>query len=119
MAKDDYFALAYKLLRYLYKCLKTNDRPDWDIIAPNTKHFPIHEEYFIYLLENLIADGYITGIIPVKAVGHPTRFKEVENGIYITPKGIEYLEENAMMKKAAKTLGAAAEITGSIVSKII
>ena len=34
MSKDDYFVLAYKLLRYLYRCLKEGTPASWDIIAP-------------------------------------------------------------------------------------
>ncbi len=47
MAKDDYFVLVNKFLRYLYKCLKQGISPDWSLLAPNTKDFPVHEEYFI------------------------------------------------------------------------
>ena len=49
MAKDDYFVLVNKFLRYLYKCLKQNIAPDWNLLAPNTKDFPVHEEYFTYM----------------------------------------------------------------------
>lgn len=40
MAKDDYFVLVNKLLRYLYKCLKQGLAPDWNLLAPNTKVSP-------------------------------------------------------------------------------
>ena len=42
MAKDDYFVLVNKLLRYLYKCLKDNLQPDWNLMAANTKDFPVN-----------------------------------------------------------------------------
>lgn len=53
MAKDDYFVLVNKLLRYLYKCLKQGIALDWELLAPGTKDFPIHEEYFAYMLSHL------------------------------------------------------------------
>lgn len=116
MAKDDYFVLAYKLLRYLYRCLKEEREADWDILAPNTRDFPIGEEYFVYLLSHLLDDGCLEGIAKVKRIGGPVQFRET-TGLKITPKGIEYLEENAVMKRAAEFLGPAGEIAGVIISR--
>lgn len=117
MAKDDYFVLVYKLLRYLYKCLKNEERPSWECIAPNTKDFPAGDQYFSYMLENLIKDEYIDGIVTVKRVGMPLQFRET-SGIRITPKGIEYLQENSTMKKVADFLGSAGEIFSEVMQTI-
>lgn len=116
MAKDDYFVLVNKFLRYLYKCLKQGVLPDWSLLAPNTKDFPVHEEYFIYMLTHLLADGYIEGIAECRRIGGPVQFKET-SGLKITPKGIEYLEENSTMKRVTEFLGPAGEIAGTVVSK--
>lgn len=116
MAKDDYFVMVNKLLRYLYRCLKQNITPDWNLLAPNTKDFPVHEEYFVYMLSHLLADGYIEGIVEVWRIGHPVQFKET-SGLKITPCGIEYLEENSMMKRATEFLGPAGEIADTVLSK--
>lgn len=116
MAKDDYFVLVYKLLRYLYRCLKENLPVSWEVIAPNTKDFPVHEEYFSYMLSHLLADGYLEGIAEVKRIGSPARFKET-SGLKITPAGIAYLEENSTMKRAGEFLGPAGEIANAVISK--
>lgn len=116
MAKDDYFVLVNKLLRYLYKCLKQGLAPDWNLLAPNTKAFPVHEEYFTYMLSHLLADGYIEGIAEVRRIGSSAQFKET-SGLKITPAGIEYLEENSTMKRVTEFLGPAGEITGAVISK--
>ena len=118
MAKDDYFVLVYKLLRYLYRCLKENLPASWEIVSPNTKDFPIGPEYFIYLLSHLLADGYIEGIAEVRTIGSPVQFKET-GGLAITPKGIAYLEENSIMKRVGEFLGPAGEIAHVVISKII
>jgi hypothetical protein len=118
MAKDDYFVLVYKLLRYLYRCLKENTSVSWDIVAPNTKDFPIGQEYFTYLLSHLLADGYIEGIAAIKQIGASTQFKET-TGLAITPKGIAYLEENSAMKRAGDFLGPAGEIANAVISKFV
>lgn len=99
MAKDDYFVMAYKLLKYLYDCLKKGKKPETEKIKHNTKHFPVGEEYFNYLLETLTRDGYLRNVIVIDMDdGALVNFGE---DIQITPKGIEYLEENSLMKKIA------------------
>lgn len=118
MAKDDYFVLVYKLLRYLYRCLKENFPASWEVVAPYTKDFPIEKEYFTYLLSHLLADGYLEGIAEVKKIGSPVRFKET-SGLAITPKGIAYLEENSTMKRVGEFLGSAGEIASVVISKIM
>lgn len=118
MGKDDYFVLVYKLLRYLYRCLKENTSASWEIVSPNSKDFPIGQEYFTYLLSHLLADGYIEGITEVKRVGRPTQFKET-TGLAIAPKGIAYLEENSIMKQVGEFLGPAGEIANAVISKFM
>ena len=42
MAKDDYFVMAYKLLSYLYACLKAGKDPlDGGYMDYDTKAFPV------------------------------------------------------------------------------
>lgn len=45
MAKDDYFVLAYRVLAYLYECLKAGERPDMKYLSFGNRHFPIGESY--------------------------------------------------------------------------
>ena len=110
MAKDDYFVLAYILLKYLYKCLKSGARPDYSYLNYETKDFPITEEYWNYLLENLCKGGYIEGVVVIQPDNAPVIIRKTDN-FRIAPHGIEYLLENSMMKKAAN---AVKEISGLI-----
>ncbi len=41
MAKDDYYTMVYKFLRYLYECLKESTPVDKTIIAAGSKMFPV------------------------------------------------------------------------------
>lgn len=116
MSKDDFFVLAYKLLNYLYKCLKSGERPDIERLSENSKDFPIDASYFSYLIEFLLKDGYIDGLTPVPMVGQSQKYKETSSGIRITPKGIDYLQENSNMKKVASFLGKGGEIAEKIIS---
>jgi len=110
MAKNDYFVLAYRVLSYLYACLKEGEPADWEYLNYNTKDFPIGEEYFRYLLEHLLLDEYIEGIVLISRVGTKAKGIKETDGISITPKGIEYLQENSTMKKAAEFLKSVKEI---------
>ena len=103
MAKDDYFVLAFRLLSYLYACLKEGKRPDMEYLSYDTRHFPIGEEYWNYLLVNLHKESFITGVSIVSSLGQVEQAK-ITRHLQITPKGIEYLAENSMMQKAKAAL---------------
>ena len=104
MAKNDYFLLVYRVLAYLYECVKQGQRPDPEYLTHDTKHFPVNEIYWSYVITNLCQDGYMEGIQLVPILGRKEFGIKGMADIQITPKGIEYLQENSMMKKAAKVL---------------
>ncbi|MDO4595302.1 MAG: YjcQ family protein [Tissierellia bacterium] len=99
MAKDDYFVIVYQVLKYLYEQLKKGEKIDKDYFkeAP----IEINKKYWHYIIENMLKQEYITGII-IKE----TKDKKIYyyNNIEITPKGIEYLFDNNLMSKAKKAL---------------
>lgn len=103
MAKDDYHVLVYKILAYLYECLKQGEHPSMDYLSCDTKAFPVGESYWNYTLLHLLEDGYVEGFFSVPILGRERGIKGLEN-IQITPKGIEYLQDNSMMKKAGDFL---------------
>ena len=101
MSKDDYHVLAYRLLSYLYQCLKNGEEVDeaqiyWDEAHRTDKG---NERYWNYILKHLTDDGYIEGISFLPVLGGEAK-PRITAAVAITPKGIEYLEENSMMKKA-------------------
>lgn len=100
MSKNDYHVLAYRLLAYLYACLKDGTQPDMEYLQYNTKDFPIGEDYWNYLLCSLLESGYIRGAEVVQMPRIPQPRVKVIAALQITPMGIEYLLENSMMKKA-------------------
>lgn len=109
MAKDDYHVLAYRLLSYFYACLKAGETPQTEYFKYGTDKFPIGEAYWEYLIRNLYTDGYIDGVMIVPIMGKGKGIKLTPD-ICITPKGIEYLQENSMMKKAHSFLKEIMEI---------
>jgi hypothetical protein len=104
VAKDDYFVFVYRVLAYLYDCLKGERTLDFDYLRPLTKDFPIEEEYFDYIIENLYKDGYVEGVVLVPILGVAQSKIKYTASLRITPKGIEYLIDNSMMAKAKEFL---------------
>lgn len=96
MAKDDYFVIAYKLLKYLYDCIKKGKAPNLEVL--NADFFNINEEYWHYILRTLHEDRYISGIFINAIPGGVPRAVRLDK-IEITPKGILYLDENSAFQK--------------------
>lgn len=96
----DDFKIIYRILKAIYVSMDY-DEFDNNSISPEVLH--VTSQKLDALLIMLIKDGMIEGfqIIPiaggsrgVKMVGKPA----------LTLKGLEYLEDNSMMKKAAKAV---------------
>ena len=100
MAKDDYFVLAYRILSYLYACFKAGEQPDMDCISADVLHIPVG--YWFNIMRSLTEEGYIVGLVFPASIGSAVSVKVID--LRITQKGIEFLQENSMMKKAAAFL---------------
>ena len=115
MAKDDYYVLVYKILKHLEDCLKSSTPPNWNELQPNTKKFPIDDEYWNYIWLNLYKDGYVTGVLEVEFLGADPQI-QITDSLKITPKGIQYLSENSMLAKAKGYIKGAAELVTTVKS---
>ena len=102
MAKNDYFVMAYKLLKYLYDCLKNKRKPNMNYLTHESKYFPVDEDYFDYLIEHLFEDGYIENVIVQYADDSTIIY--LDESVRITPKGIEYIQDNRKMRKIARAI---------------
>ena len=100
MSKDDYFVIAYRILSYFYQCLKDGLIPSSDYISSDA--LKINPKYFINIMQSLQDEGYIKGIAFLCFIGAPVEIRFVEPKI--TQAGIEFLQENKMMKKAVEAL---------------
>lgn len=98
MAKNDYYVIAYLMLSYLYECLKSGVTPDIQQISHDAPNIGIPYSYWCYILRHLRQDGYVEGVAMVKTLGDEGI--KLLPGFMITPKGIEYLDENSSMAKA-------------------
>lgn len=110
MAKDDYFVIVYSVLKYLYNTLKRGEKVDTRKLTADSYGIP--EQYWFYILDSLIEEGYVKGC----------SFKETQLGkilnnlerIQITPKGIEYLFENKLFEKTKRVLKEIKDMTPMI-----
>ncbi|WP_283650848.1 YjcQ family protein [Ileibacterium valens] len=104
MANDDMTVVIYKILTYLYECMKQGKRPAYSDIQSNSAMLHIPEYYWQNMIEELIDNQLIKGLKVVK-----TKDGSVfaDNGLRITLKGVEYPSENSSMKKAGDFLGQA------------
>ena len=106
MAKDDYFVIVYRILKYLYACFKTGEKPDFSLFSPDA--LGINNGYWVNIIESMSNEGYISCVVFPSAVGGIKSVKILD--IKITEKGIIFLEDNSKMKKAAEFLKSASEI---------
>ena len=102
MAKDDYFVLVCKILCYLYSCLKSGKPVDLNYLTNQNKQFAVNDRYWNYILLTMAEDEYIRYV----HIQPGDDYSEVilDEDVQITPKGIEYLQESSVMKKAFKAI---------------
>lgn len=101
MAKDDYYVIVCRILAYLYNCLKNGYDVDFEEISFETLN--IKQSYYEYIIKHMVQDGYLEGVKFISTIGRKTPACDIDD-IMITPKGIEFLEDNSKMKKAVEFL---------------
>lgn len=101
------FKIIYKILKHLEASL---DYEEADFTQITAEQLGISEVRWEQLLIMLYEEGYISGIAVSKNLS--TDRKQICRPIRpnITLKGLEYLEENSIMKKAEKIIRGVSEI---------
>ena len=90
------FNIIYKILKRLYQAM---DYSEFDCESISAQTLGISQEKWRKIIAMMVKNGYITGVTLTPILGG-----DVVVGLKnpaITLKGLEYLEENSMMKKAA------------------
>ena len=103
------FKLIYQILRLLDKYLD-HEKPDFSKLS--AAHFKVSEKRFAHIMLMLYEASYIDGIEPIHIGGSDYDFKMTSPSI--TLRGLEYLEENTMMKKAYRLLKGIKEIASGL-----
>lgn len=100
MAKDDYFKILYVILKELYEAKKDGKKVCLDLISPD--RFKIPEGYWLDIVCEATDNGYIKGFkYRITKTGRVVSGLEDMN---ITMSGIEFLQENSMMKKVYEAM---------------
>ena len=100
MPRDDYFAIVYRILRYLYERFQTGKAPDMDKF--NAEAFDVDPGYWANILESLYDDGYVKNLTLVPRMGGAPGIRA--DNLKITSLGIEYLKDDVNMENARELL---------------
>ena len=113
MAKDDMEVIIYKILSYLYRCLREDIKPHLEDICYASDLLDINENYWNAVMHEIISNGFVHDIVEVPT----SKGAKVEFTINprISMQGVEFLHENSGMKNAQEVVGKAFEIVLSAV----
>lgn len=101
MAHDDMHVLIYKMLAYLYDCLKKGTDPDPAVFEYGGLVFgAVPNSYRCAIIKQMMERGYVTGFTFPSGADNAVIAVDPE----ITLDGVEYMFENSMMKRAMKWL---------------
>lgn len=104
MAKDDYDVIVFKILTYLYSCLKGKATFNKSVFDALISKQSITDEYLTNILRMMSSDGLIEGISFAKAWGNTYIMISDYDDLLITSSGIKYLKENSKMNEVKKYL---------------
>jgi len=102
MAKDDYQAIVFKILVYLYGCLQRKYSFSEAGFNAAVSRDKIADEYLTDILRNMQDEGLIKGLTFAHAWGNEYLLANEFSDAIITSKGIDFLKENDRMRQIAK-----------------
>lgn len=108
MAKDDIEVIMYKILEYLYTCMKFDREPDISEYGWSSKLMDISKGYWCRIIEILATEGFIIGF-SIKHTKSGILIQE-DPPIGITLRGRDYLRDNSTMQKVREMCGKAIEV---------
>lgn len=117
MAKNDMEVIMYKILRYLYECIKTGKSPELTDIMWRCKLFDIPKVYWLAIMRELIEDEYIDGL---RFIGAKDMEQVLQVGdIRITKKGRDFFRDESVVSKIKPVLGAGFEALVTAVASVV
>ena len=108
MAKHDYYVIVFRVLTYLYNCLKQDEVVDMQKLTP--EYLGINQRYFEYIFDTLDDEGLILN----KAYYEDMLGKHLESDIMVSPKGNSFLHENSTIAKVKNSAKGILDIIGDI-----
>lgn len=117
MAKDDMEVIMYKILRYLYECMKRDVEPDLQNYGWHSKLFDIPQQYWCKVIRTLTDKKLVRGFSVLTSKDGVQI--QTEPPIEITYEGVGFLKENSGMQKAKEACGETFEVLLSAIIGII
>lgn len=99
MAKDDYDYIVFKILTYLYGCLKRKNIFDKKVFRDSIVTQEVQEEYLTDILRMMTRENLIEGLYFIKAWGNTYILVSDLADMHITSEGIHYVLDNDKMRK--------------------
>ena len=100
MAQNDMYVVMYKIIAYIYDCMKRGVEPvdaEWGCQA-----LAIPESYWAHIVEELVEHRFITGVKIDRFLGGQVMVSTIAPRV--TMEGVAFAQENTMMAKAKKFL---------------
>lgn len=120
MSKKDYEVIVFKILVYLYGCLKADFSFSFAGFDKATSRKDYDDKYFATVIRMMQNDGLIEGAVFEKVWGNSYVMINDYSDLAITSAGITFVSENDKMKKVKEILmkipGYAAEIIGIVLN---
>ena len=96
MAQNDMYVVMYKILAYLYDCMKRGVEPEdarWSAQA-----LGIPASYWTSIVEELVGHGFVAGVNVDHFINGEALVTPI--GPRVTMEGVAFAQENSMMGKA-------------------
>lgn len=103
MVYNDMDVIIYKILSYLYECMKNGVAPREEDMCSSAKLLRIPERYWLQIIEEMQAEGLIRGFAFINT--KDGKIAQMSEDARITIKGGQFLEENSRMKEVRSFLG--------------
>lgn len=104
MAKDDYDYIVFKILTYLYTCLKRQNTFNETVFMNMIITKKVNEGYMIDIMRMMKDEGLIEGLTFVKAWGNEYVIANEIGDIRITSEGVRYVLNNDKMKQIRQSI---------------
>ncbi len=119
MAKDDYDYIVFRMLTYLYGCLKRQIGFDEAVFRELIISPKVREEYFTDVLRMMQGERLIEGASFAKAWGKTYILTSQLEDISITAEGVRYVLNNDKMKQIARAVSENAGAICELVKLVI
>lgn len=94
--------IIYKVLTYLYECLKLGKDPDKEMLQSYCPLFGgVPERYWTAIWLEMVDKGFVKGVLKFSS---DDSLQVVVDSPRVTFDGVEFLNENSMMAKAKEFL---------------